>query len=145
MNEIVEQAKEMAYRAHAGQTDKAGQPYINHVARVAADVASCPKVGPEAEAASWLHDVVEDHPEYEGAVNNQMPEPVTWAVRLLNRNNESSEEAYYRHIRENTIALTVKLADIADNTEEERLSALDEATRTRLQAKYALAKELLGV
>lgn len=33
--DIVAQAKELAHRAHAGQVDKAGRPYIEHVARVA--------------------------------------------------------------------------------------------------------------
>lgn len=35
MSDIVERAKELAHRAHAGQEDKAGRPYIEHVARVA--------------------------------------------------------------------------------------------------------------
>lgn len=35
MNDLVERAKALAYRAHAGQVDKAGKPYIEHVARVA--------------------------------------------------------------------------------------------------------------
>ena len=35
---LVERAKELAHRAHAGQVDKAGRPYIEHVARVAAAV-----------------------------------------------------------------------------------------------------------
>jgi (p)ppGpp synthase/HD superfamily hydrolase len=38
MNELVKRAKDLAYRAHAGQVDKAGRPYIEHVARVAAAV-----------------------------------------------------------------------------------------------------------
>lgn len=47
---LVERAKQLAYRAHAGQVDKAGRPYIEHVARVAAAVAD----DPEAEAVAWL-------------------------------------------------------------------------------------------
>ena len=35
MGDLVEHAKELAHRAHAGQVDKAGRPYIEHVARVA--------------------------------------------------------------------------------------------------------------
>ena len=47
MSEMVERAKALAYRAHAWQADKAGRPYIEHVARIAAAVAD----DPEAEAA----------------------------------------------------------------------------------------------
>ena len=45
----LQRAKELAYRAHAGQVDMAGRPYIAHVARVAAQVAD----DPEAEAVAW--------------------------------------------------------------------------------------------
>lgn len=38
MRDLVERAKDLAHRAHAGQVDKAGRPYIEHVARVAAAV-----------------------------------------------------------------------------------------------------------
>ena len=38
----------------------------------------------------------------------------------------------------------VKLADIADNTDEARLAMLDEVTAARLRQKYAKARVLLG-
>lgn len=50
-------AEIIARLAHKGQTDKAGQPYIEHVNRVWWDV---PDDDDEAQAAAWLHDVVED-------------------------------------------------------------------------------------
>ena len=46
---------------------------------------------------------------------------------------------YYERVRTNPIALTVKLADINDNSDPERLSRLDQPTRERLEAKYAWA------
>ncbi len=49
MSDLVQKAKDLAHRAHAGQVDKAGRPYIEHVARVAAAVSD----DPEAEAAAW--------------------------------------------------------------------------------------------
>lgn len=49
MSDLVERAKALAYRAHAGQVDKAGRPYIEHVARVATAVAG----DPYAEAVAW--------------------------------------------------------------------------------------------
>ena len=66
MNDLVERAKDLAHRAHAGQVDKAGRPYIEHVARVAARVAD----DPEAEAVAWLHDVLEDCPDYGDLVDS---------------------------------------------------------------------------
>lgn len=144
MNDIVNEAKEIACQSHAGQTDKAGYPYIEHVARVAEQVSCCPKVGPEGEAVAWLHDVAEDHPEYESYIFNQMPEIVSWGVTLLNRNRAQTEAAYYREIRGNTISLVVKLADIHDNMDAKRLAMLDVGTASRLHRKYSEALKTLG-
>ncbi len=52
-----ELAQSIAAAAHKGQVDKAGKPYIEHPAHVAANVQ-----GDAAKAVAWLHDVVEDTP-----------------------------------------------------------------------------------
>ncbi len=137
---IVERARELAHRAHAGQTDKAGRPYIEHVARVAAAVAG----EPEAEAVAWMHDVLEDcrdRPEFDRVFD--FPHDIALACVQLNRHASGSAADYYAGIRSSPIALRVKLADIADNSDPERLAQLDEATATRLKAKYADAIEAL--
>ncbi len=51
----LERAIEIAAGAHAGQVDKAGEPYILHSLRVMLRVTS-----PEERMAAVLHDVVED-------------------------------------------------------------------------------------
>lgn len=53
--EQVELARQIATTAHAGQTDKAGRPYIDHPRRVASRL-----VDLQEQAAAWLHDVIED-------------------------------------------------------------------------------------
>lgn len=136
MNAIVNNAKELAHRAHAGQLDKAGKPYIYHVERVAAAVAG----NPEAEAVAWLHDVGEDHPRFYPLIVDRMPKAVVVAVDALDRNRAGD---YYARIRANPIALRVKMADIADNADEGRLALLDEATADRLRRKYAHARKSL--
>ncbi len=50
-------AIEIAVRAHGGQVDKGGQPYILHPLRLMFAVD-----GPIAQQAAVLHDVVEDTP-----------------------------------------------------------------------------------
>ena len=50
---------------------------------------------------------------------------------------------YYSAIRNNPLALRVKLADIADNADEARLALLDEKTADRLRRKYARARKAL--
>jgi len=136
---LVERAKQLAYRAHAGQVDKAGRPYIEHVARVAAAVAD----DPEAEAVAWLHDVMEDAPQFEDVVFDLMPPRLYGACLLLDRSGGARARDYYQRITEDAIALRVKLADVADNADESRLALLDEATADRLRRKYAHAMQRL--
>lgn len=134
---VVDRAKTLAHRAHVHQVDKAGRPYIEHVARVAA---ACTD-DPAAEAVAWLHDAAEDHPDIYPQIVDAMPLRVVVALDLLDRNVEGD---YYGRIRANPLALRVKLADLADNADEARLSLLDEATAARLRTKYAEALAALG-
>ena len=140
MNTMVEKANELARRAHVGQIDKAGRLYIEHVARVAAAVAD----DPQAEAVAWLHDVLEDAPEYEGEMLDVLPPDLFWSCCLLNRSNGVRRRDYYPRIAADPIALRVKLADVADNADESRLALLDEATADRLRRKYAHARKSLA-
>lgn len=135
---IVDRARDLAYRAHAGQVDKAGRPYIEHVARVAAAV----RGDDEAEVVAWLHDVVEDCPVFAHEVW-RFENRIAFAVDDLTRMSWENERAYYRAICANPLALRVKLADIADNSDEERLALLDEKTAARLRRKYAKALRML--
>lgn len=139
MNKMVEQAKELARRAHVGQVDKAGRPYIEHVARVAAACADDPK----AEAVAWLHDVLEDAPEYEDEVIGVLPPSLFWSCCLLDRSRGVRRRDYYSRIAADPIALRVKLADVADNADEARLALLDEATADKLRRRYAHARKSL--
>lgn len=43
------------------------------------------------------------------------------------------------------MALRVKLADLADNSDPARMSRLKPTERRRLKKKYALARQLLGL
>ncbi len=137
-DDIVSRAKALAYRAHEGQVDKAGRPYIEHVARVAAAVSD----DPEAEAVAWLHDVVEDHPGFAHEVMHSFPHEVSLAAFELDRMT-CPREMYYPCVKANKLALRVKLADISDNADEERLALLDPKTANRLRRKYKAALKAL--
>ena len=139
--DIVQKAKELAHRAHAGQVDKAGRPYIEHVARVAAAVSD----DPEAEAVAWLHDCMEDAPWTEEQIRCNFPLSVSLAVTALTRWRGHSAGWYYDRLREHPTALRVKLADIADNANEARLALLPPDVADRLRKKYAKARKALEV
>ena len=136
MSQLVKRAKDIATRAHAGQVDKAGRPYIEHCSRVAAAVAG----DPESEAVAWLHDVLEDcADEFKNELLSGIPVHIFRAVHAMTRWKGQSSRFYYSRIRENPLALRVKLADIADNADESRLALLDLDTAYRLRVKYAKA------
>ncbi|WP_314195138.1 phosphohydrolase [uncultured Arthrobacter sp.] len=138
-NPEVAAAKAIATIAHRFQTDKIGVPYIEHPGRVAARLGD-----PKQVAAAWLHDVIED-----GGITAKdlaaagISNEVIDAVVLLTRTEDNRGNGYYEAIRENPIALAVKLADIADNTSPERTAHLEPDVRQRLTGKYENAKKLL--
>lgn len=136
---LIDRARRLACEAHAGQRDKAGEAYILHVARVAEAV----RGHQDAEVVAWLHDVMEDcGDEYIDRLYSFPGFIVRWCT-LLNRGTQATDEAYYRWIKSDPVALKVKLADIADNANEARLALLDEKTADRLRRKYMKARAML--
>lgn len=131
-----------AAAAHMGQTDKAGQPYIDHPRRVARRLEN-PTV--LELSVAWLHDVVEDTNLTVWHIEDMFGAEVAAAVDAITHRAGETRTDYYARVKANPVALKVKLADIADNTDPERLAALDPTTRARLQAKYANALIELGV
>lgn len=135
-------AERIARRAHAGQYDKAGQPYLEHVRRVSRYVDPS---DPHAVAAAWLHDTLEDSPiTTDELVAEGIPAEVIEAVELLTRTPGQPSSDYYAKIRAHPLARQVKLADLADNTDPERLALLPEPQRTRLITKYTHAYHALA-
>lgn len=135
----VDDAIAVARRAHAGQTDKAGRPYIEHPLRVMGNVA-----GEEERMAAVLHDVLEDTAVTVGELRSAgCPEAVLAALlALTKRPGESLARSMARGAAD-PIARVVKRADIADNSDPRRLALLDRATADRLRRKYADSIRLL--
>ena len=139
--QLVAAAEALSRAAHAGQVDKSGAPYAAHPARVAARVAD----DPLAAAVAWLHDVIEDTGVDAAQLRRTgFPDEVLDAVLLLTRDDAVPADDYYRAIRANPIALRVKLADIADNSDPARLATIDVPTRERLRRKYSHALTVLS-
>lgn len=135
-------ARAIATVAHAGQVDKAGNPYIEHPARVAARVAD----HVEDAAVAWLHDVLEDTDVTVEVLRAAgISTGIIHDVELLTRKPDQQPEDYYAMVRQSFRARRVKLADIEDNSDIERLALLDDQTMSRLIRKYAKARLLLSV
>ena len=139
---MVARAEQVARRAHAGQTDKAGRDYVEaHVADVHRRVAG---ESPEVQAVALLHDVLEDTACTEAELRAAFPAAVVDAVVAITHRPGEPRPDYYARVRTDPLALRVKLADVASNTDPGRMALLDEPTRARLTAKYATALAALG-
>ncbi|GKQ33983.1 HD domain-containing protein [Streptomyces sp. A012304] len=135
----------LARAAHAGQTDKAGRPYAEHLQAVAEGVRA--RGGdPDQIAAAWLHDAVEDDALSETWLREADVSDRTRAIVLaVTKRAGEAPEAYAGRILATPGALLVKEADMAHNANPARLAVLDEPTRTRLTEKYARMRALLGL
>lgn len=143
--ELTIPARVLATSAHAGQVDKAGRPYIEHPARVAALVAVELGAQHPAVAVAWLHDVVEDTDVSLVEIRQAFGQQIAAGVDAMTRRGAEEPEAYYARVRADELALAVKRADIADNTDPARVALLDQATAARLAGKYRHARAELGL
>lgn len=139
----VQRAQQEAEQAHAGQVDKAGLPYIDHPRRVAVRVAETSDT-PEAIVVAWLHDVIEDTGmTLAGLRQLGFSAEVVAAVDALTRRPGEGDN-YYHRVAADDLATVVKLADIWDNSNPERLALLEPPDRDRLIAKYRHALHVVS-
>lgn len=139
--DLTERAMVLAYRAHEGQLDKAGIPYIFHPYHLAeqmdTEVAVC---------VALLHDVVEDSAVTMAEIAAAFPPEIAEAVRLLTHDKETPYLDYIRALRTNALACKVKLADLLHNSDESRLRdavANEPALVRKRRAKYEAALAIL--
>ena len=136
---LTKKAMCLAYQAHHGQVDKAGVPYIFHpihLAEAMEDEISC--------CAALLHDVVEDTPYTLEDLSREFPEEVIRVLRMLTHEDGADYFEYVRNIRKDPVAVKIKLADIAHNSDQSRCAdTLNEAQLAWFREKYTKAKALL--
>lgn len=108
-------ARDLARRAHAGQKDQQGRDYFTH--HLAPIAAALEAYGDPAVIAGWLHDIVEDHPEYtlDRLRSLGVPYAVVRAIdSVTRRENETYDDLITRSCAD-PIGVLVKLADNAHN------------------------------
>lgn len=138
---MVKLALEIASRAHRGQVDKAGRPYIEHPLAVMAMLEADDTIG---RVVAVLHDVIEDSEITASDLRARgIGEEAVAGVEVLTHARGEPNAVYWARVRAHQLALRVKLADLEHNSDPERLAALDAATRRRLEAKYSAARAAL--
>ena len=108
----LEKALEIAARAHAGQRDKEGLPYILHPLRVMHRV-----TGESAQIVAILHDVVEDTSVTIADLRSAGFSPdIVAAIECVTHSKEEPYAEYVIRCRANPLARQVKVADLEDNS-----------------------------
>lgn len=139
MSNLFELAKQIAAVAHDGQTDKAGQPYINHPIAVADKVSSDTE-----KVVALMHDVIEDSATTLDDIRKAgFSEDIIEALDCITKRDNEAYDDYLLRVASNGIAKTVKMADIAHNMDTTRLINITEKDLKRLQ-KYEYAISVLS-
>lgn len=139
--ELTNKAMKIAYAAHHGQVDYNGIPYIFHpihLAEAMEDEISC--------CAALLHDVVEDTEVTMEELAKEFPPEVIEVLKLLTHEEGTDYFDYVRSIKGNPVAVKIKLADLAHNSDQSRCvgSGLTEEKLVYWKQKYAKATEILA-
>lgn len=132
--DLTKAAMKLCYDAHKGQIDKSGLPYVFHPIHLAEQMTD-----ELSTVVALLHDVVEDtHYTLRDLQEMGYPCEVTDALKLLTHDSQVPYMEYIEHIKTNSIARAVKLADLKHNSDLSRLNTIDEAAVLHLQ-KYKRA------
>ena len=137
MTDKVYKAFCLAVRAHDGQYDKGGSPYILHPVAVASQVS-----GEEEKILALLHDTVEDTDVTNEEVREQFGNVIADALDCLTHRDGESYGEYLSRVMTNNLAITVKLADLHNNMDLSRIKNPTEKDRKRLE-KYKAAESRL--
>lgn len=140
-------AIDLAARAHCGQFDKGGEPYLWHVLRVG--ISLLPDI--DAAVLGILHDVREDSDTSEEEIQVALGDrhDLYLILGTLTRGEKQPYEEYIRNIAfAPYIATRVKLADLRDNLDPRRLDKLGEKCGSdlmyTLKCRYREAFRLLS-
>lgn len=129
----------LAATLHAGITDKAGRPYIEHLARVFLRVIEAGG-SRDQQVAALLHDAIEDGLiTNEGLIQAGVPEIAIELINALTKKDGQSYLEYIAGVKSVPAAVLVKHCDLADNSDEDRLSRLSANEASRLREKYRQA------
>lgn len=135
----LERALAIATLAHAGQQDKAGEPYILHPLRMMLKLES-----EEERQTALLHDVLEDTAvTLKDLQEAGFSDAVLEAVQLLTRQPEETRMEAAQRAAQNPLALRVKLADNADNLNPKRIPEPDEDDLVRMREYRRIRRFLL--
>jgi len=140
-----ELAEKIAKNAFYGKTDLGGKPYVNHLYRVAEEAMEWTKHD-DLYCAAFLHDILEDCPEWTPkAIEQLFGNSVMETVVLLTYSG-GDYMSYIRSIRDsgNGFAKAIKKADLKDNMNLLWLPTISDADLQRVKQYHNAYRALEG-
>lgn len=125
-------AKRIAQESFAGKVDEAGEPYINHLARVADNFNDDDTLA----TIAWLHDILEDTGWKMSELRDMFSDRVCDALYALTKLDGEPYTEYIERVKLNADAVKVKLADLRDNMDLTRLKVAMDDYRIMRMIKY---------
>ena len=137
---LLDKATQIALTAHKNQFDKFAAPYAGHITRVMNSGTTT-----DEKIVGILHDLVEDTDwTFEKLEREGFPSNIISALRCVTKTNEEENyEQFIQRIKENPLAVRVKLNDLRDNMDITRMPEVTEKDLQRLN-KYLKAYRELG-
>ena len=139
VQEMIEKAYRFAMKAHEGQIDKGGKPYIDHVMYVASKFVD----NHELRIVAMLHDVVEDTKySIEDIESEGFSKDIIDALKIITKPDDMDYMEYIEYVSSNELASRVKMADLKHNMDITRLDNPTDYDIRRVD-KYKKALEYL--
>jgi (p)ppGpp synthase/HD superfamily hydrolase len=139
---MVELAYKIIFEAFAGKFDKADEPYIFHLERVAAPF----RDDQFLFVAALLHDLVEDCPEwnFDKLTEVGFHRRIVLAVEALTKQGDEDYQSFIHRVSENEDARKIKISDLKDNMNLTRLKRKLTKSDLKRVEKYHKAYLLLS-
>lgn len=140
MKNLLEKAISIAVEAHAGQKDKAGEPYILHPLYL---MMKCPH-NDTHRIVAVLHDVIEDGGlKYrDKIIETGFDDEIITALDYLTHDKRVKYFDYIRNIKNNELAKSIKILDLNHNCDLTRLNAVTDKDKERV-LKYLKSVDIL--
>lgn len=135
---LTNKAMKLCFEAHMEQTDKNGIPYVFHPFHLAEQMND-----EITTIAALLHDIIEDTPiTADELLGMGFPARAVDAVRLLTHDDDVPYDEYISAIKNDPVAMAVKLADLRHNSDISRIEKPSEKDVKRAE-KYRRAIAML--
>jgi (p)ppGpp synthase/HD superfamily hydrolase len=132
---LIVKAHQLASKAHQGQVDQGGHPYILHLEAVANLVTTV-----EEKVVALLHDIVEDTQVTFDDLRKEFDDTIITAVDAMTKREKTEKfMGYLRRAKANPIAKKVKIADMIHNSDLTRLPFPPREEDLQREEKYQVA------